>query len=291
MDTALMIARPAALPEVSAPLAPVLAAFAGDERVVGALVVEDVTKLFNQLLSRAALLLGHKTWQDGAELYVLARSCAELVHRKFRGLKPAEIALAMDRGASGEYKAKADEVVYVQLPAITAWLYAYQTTARHEAIKALRKADEAELLALPAPVRDYAGEAAALVQQADAGALPPAHALDFGNVLYDWLKSIGALRADVWPIEPPDYNTIRVEETDFLLTSPPPADKFERRGRAGFLETLLAGQWPEGHPLAKTVANACKKRVLREWVIQCAAEETDVPTLLAGLVSAHQQAA
>lgn len=280
-----------ALPEVSAPLAPVVAAFSGAERVVGALPVEDVTKLFNQLLSRAALLLGHKTWQDGAELYVLARSCAELVHRKFRGLKPAEIALAMDRGAAGEYKAKAEDVVYVQLPAITSWLYAYQTTARHDAIKAIRQADETQQLLLPAPVRDYAGEVVELVRLAGAGSLAPAHEMDFANVLYDWLKGIGAFRSDRWPAGPPDYDTIRVEETDTLLTAPTPKDKHERQRLNSFLEVLLTGHWPANHPLARTVANACKKRVLREWVLQYAAEEIDTASILATIVTQHQQAA
>jgi hypothetical protein len=289
METRLMIAP--ALPEVSTPLAPVLAAFSGDERVVGALPVEDVTKLFNQLLSRAALLLGHKTWQDGAELYVLARSCAELVHRKFRGLKPAEIALAMDRGAAGEYKAKAEDVVYVQLPAITAWLYAYQTTARHDAIKALRQADEAQQLLLPPPVRDYAAEVVELVRLAAAGSLPPAHALDFANVLYDWLKTLGALHPGYWPVDVPDYDAIRIEEADVLLTAPAPKDKHERRQLSSFLDVLVTGHWPANHPLSRTVANACKKRVLREWVLQYAAEEIDTAAILSSLVTQQQQAA
>ena len=284
MSTALALHVSAPLPAV---LAPVAAAMDSAEPTVGAMAVEDVTKLFNQLLSRAAMLLGHKTWQDAAELVVLARACAELVQRRYRGLKPAEIMLAMDRGAAGEYKTKPDEVVYVQLPAVTAWLYAYQTTVRHEAIQAKRKADEAPpaLQLMPAR-RDYVAELAGLVAKAQASKLPAASDLDFANVLYDWLKSIGALLASRWPIEPPDYEAIRAEEAAALMERPSPLDKTERRQFHTFIDILAdGGKWPAGHPLAKTVGNACKKRVLREWLMQCAAEETNVPALLAPLLA------
>ena len=282
MSTALSLVPAAAVP---APLASIAAAFRSDEPTVGAMAVEDVTKLFNQLLSRAALLLGHKTWQDGAELYVLARSCAEMAQRRYRALKPGELVLAMDRGAAGEYKAKPDEVVYVQLPSVSAWLYAYQTTARHEAIKALRKAEEAApVLLLAPPPRDYVAELLALIAQANAGKLPAAEKLDFANVLYEWLKAGGALAASCWPAGPPDYEAIRAEEAAALIEGPSPLNKTERRQRSTFIDILAdGGAWPAGHPLARTVGNACKKRVLREWLLQCAAEETDVPALLARL--------
>jgi len=290
MNTSLTLSAQGPLPALPASIAPAAEAYAANELPVGMQSLADVGKLFNRLLSRAALLLGHKTWQDEAELFALASACAALMHRKFAGLKPAEIALAIDKGAAGEYKAKAEDVVYVQLPAITSWLYAYQTTARHEAIKALRKAEESDVLALPAPVRDYAAEVVQLVTLADAGGLPPAPELDFGNVLYDWLKAIGAFRDGYWPAGTPDYGSIRVEETDALLSEPPSADVLERRRRAGFLDMLLTGQWPEGHPLARTVANACKKRVLREWAIQYAAEEADAAAILAGLIACYAPA-
>lgn len=292
MTTALTLAADATPAPLPPAVAAAVAAFTADTPTVGQTPLADLIPQIGDLLNGAAVLLAHKNALDNLpDLEFMATAVAKLVQFRFAGFKFAELSEAVQRGAGGQYKADAGEVLYLSLPNVSNWLYAYQTTARHQAIKALRVAEEAATLALSAPSRDHAAEVAALVRLAGHGALPPAPELDFGNVLYDWLKAHGALQAGYWPAEVPDYAAIRAEETDALLAEPVPADKFERRGRTGFLNELLAGNWPAGHPLAKTVANACKKRVLREWAMQYAAEEVDPAPILAGLLHAQQQAA
>lgn len=236
------------------------------------------------LISGVAFLLGHsKQLLSGADLLEMANAAAEMVQRLFPGLTPAEIGRAWRCGAAGDYP-EPNTLDLVALPTLRRWLERYVAGERRQALLAVAR--EPQPLALPPAPRNYAAELLALVAQAKAGQLPAAPELDFANVLYHWLKSLGALQAGYWPAGPPNHEAIRAEEAEAMMKGPAPLDKSARRQRTTFIDILAdGGAWPAGHPLAKTVANACKKRVLREWLQQCADKETDVPALLAMLAA------
>jgi hypothetical protein len=246
----------------------------------------EVGKAFARLLSRTALLLGHKTWQDEAELFVLASSCAETMQRRFPGFKWEEVDEAMKRGASGEYKQDPKDVLYLSLPTVASWLEAYQRTARAFAVAAVTATNQ--LPAAPPPTVDYIGSVVGMVEQARETCLPVGYELDLGNQVYDWLKSVGAFTG--W--RPADYYAeMRAQETDKLLAEHKATKGAERIEYNTFLAALNLGKLPDAHPLSRSVVNACKKRVLREWLMQHAADETDVHALLTDLTNQHKQAA
>jgi hypothetical protein len=284
MNTALTLAT---APSVPAPLATVALAMRADSPVAGVVSGPDLAKEFNILLSRAVSLLGHRALQEGLDLALLSKACADLVHRRFRGMKLTEIAQALDRGAAGDYvaigptgaaKTKPDEMVYVNLPNVTAWLTAYNRTTRHEAVQVLQKADRP--IELPPPPRDIPAEISALVQQAIDSKLPDGDELDFGNVRYSWLKQYGCLRAGWWPDEVPDFEALKLEEAEAML-SERPKDFEEQRSFVRFADVMASGKYPANSPLNHTLEDRCKKRTFREWLMQHAMNETDMPTLLA----------
>lgn len=272
----------AQLPALPPAVAAAAQAYQADELPVSKLAVNEVGKLFARLLSRSALLLGHKSWQDEDELFVLAASCAEMVQRRFPAYKPAEIDMALRRGASGEFRLKPDEVVYVGLQTVADWLAAYQVKARAEVVKQLQKAHEAESQKLlPEGHTDRVEWRVKMLmghyQQAKDGHLPAGFDLDPGNALYDWVKALGLLRNFRTPEE---YEQMRLEEADNVLADIDMARREERQRATSFAVALDANRWPAEHPLARSVVNACKKRILREWLMERVMEDADLDTLL-----------
>lgn len=237
------------------------------------------------MLPATALLLGHsRTLTNSADVDALADAVAELIHRRFARLNLAEIGQALRRGASGEWPRHADDVLLVSLPHVAHWLDCYCRLARTEAQLAL---GQAQSLALPAPLPpqiDYVGSVVDFVALARAQALPVGFELDMGNVLYTWLKGIGALNGFRTPAE---YVEMQGQEADRLLSTAVPASGSERREYTSFVNALrLDGQLPDAHPLSRSVVNACKKRVLREWLEHHAAAGTDMPTHLSQFLTA-----
>lgn len=279
-SVSLALAGPQPWPGLPRNAAAALVAMQADETTVGKMPLEKLIPECGKVLSGAALLLAHKNALDNIDdLRLMATEMAGLLQRKFAGLKPAELGEAIRRGAAGEYRESASEVLYLSLPNISAWLYAYQTTARHAAVKALQQSKEAELLALPRPSRDVPAELVALMQAAADGKLPAE--IDFGGVLYDWLKDRGCFVAGWWPDGPPDYNELHAEEAAAFVSGPRPAGTDARREFTRFVDLVAAGEWPKDHPLARTVAAACRKRVLLEWIMQHSLAGSDLPALLA----------
>ncbi len=246
---------------------------------------ELIDALIDPLLG-AATLLGHRnTLTDKDDVLLLAQGVAKMVQRRFPAFNLAEIREAMLRGASGDYKTgQPGEILLVSLPAVADWLTGYQKAARAAAVLASQPAP----LLVAGPATDYAAEVAALVAQARATKLPGGLELDMGNVLYDWLKSIGAFTS--W--RPHDYYLdLRAQEADRVLEAAR-ADRLSSSGRLQyntFLAALNLGGLPDDHPLSRSVLNACRKRVLREWLMQHASEDTDMPALLAELQARQAQ--
>lgn len=275
---------PVELPALPPAVAAAAQAYQADELPVAKCPGPEIGKLFNRLLSRSALLLGHKTWQDEDELFELAASCAEMVQRRFPAFKPSEVDMALRRGASGEFRRTPDEIVYVGLQTVADWLAAYQVKARAVVVKALAAANEPKLLAEGHPDR-VEWRIKALLQLRDgidAGTAPEGWEFDPGNGLYQWIKALGLLRNFRTPEQ---YEQMRLEEADRLLAESDMADRDTRRKATTFaaaLDTMVndGKPWPSDHPLARTTATACMKRVLREWLQDHILEETDLDTLL-----------
>ena len=230
------------------------------------------------LLPAVALLLGHsKTLVKSADIDAMADAVAEMIHRRFARLNLVEIGQALRRGASGEWPRAENDVLLVSLPHVTHWLSCYCQQARAEAQLVLQSA----ALALPAPAPpqiDYVGSVVNYVGLAAAGELPAGFELDMGNVLYAWLKAVGALNGFRTSEQ---YAQMQQEETDRLLAVQLPESGAERREYTSFVNALAAqGQLPDAHPLSRSVVNACKKRVLREWLEHHAAAGTDMPAHL-----------
>lgn len=228
-------------------------------------------------LSQAAALLGHRhTLADPMDLLLLAQESAALIQRQFAAFNLAEIREAIRRGASGRYRAPGTrgDVLLVNLPGVGEWLQGYQAEARAAAVEQARKL--AELPAGPPPPRAYVAELLSLYALAQAGRMPDAYTLD--GSLYTWVKERGQF-TNFRPAE--YYADLRAEEAERVMRQPKSVNWQERRGQTSFAQACAAGNWPEGHPLANDVNRACRQRLLHEWLLQHAADETDLAALLA----------
>jgi hypothetical protein len=277
-----------ATPQLAPAVAEALSAARADELPVGKLTLSEVGRAFNQWISRMSFALGYsRTMLVGTDLFEMAAECAKMVQRNFPAFKLSEVDLAMRYGGAGEYRRDPDKPVLVAVDTIAYWLRSYRDSARADAVAAGQRLSESATPKLPPPQVDYVGSVVALIQQARDTCLPVGYELDLGNQVYDWLKSIGAFTG--W--RPAAYYAdMRAEEADRVLLANKSTTGPARIEYNVFLAALGQGQLPEGHPLSRSVLNACKKRVLREWLIQHAADETDMLALLADLKSHHQPA-
>lgn len=216
-------------------------------------------------------LLGHsRTLLKGDDLAVLSTAVAEMVQHSFPAFTLPEISLALRRGCSGEWK-KEGEILQCSLPQIRSWLKSYQDSSRGVALKALQlRVEHRQQLALPAPDLSvgYPRQIAELAQLASDNATPEhpiarfPEPLDQGNVLYNWLKEVGAFNGFKTLAQ---YVDMRRKEAILRAQRPPDGMEAYRHGRS-FWEALRAGKWPENHPFADSVVNACRKRLLRDWI-------------------------
>lgn len=249
-----------------------------------ALPEADLADQLMEPLLGAAALLGHRnTLAHEDDLLLLAQGVAKMVQRRFAAFNLAEIREAILRGASGDYKTgQPGEILLVSLPAVAEWLAGYQKAARAAAVEAARPIPKQ----LPAARIDYAGSVLDLVAQANAGKLPPYtdDQFDFGNLAYDWLKALGAFAG--WRTGE-QWADMQAEEAEAVaIEAQQHRDTYAGRQAYNiFLSALAKGVLPD-HPLSKSALNRCRKRVLREWLLEQAANETDVAALLAQLQEA-----
>jgi hypothetical protein len=252
-----------------------------EARPVRALDTDTLTGELFQPVEMVPFLLGHsQTLLAGKDLFVMATAVAEMVQRDFPALTLPEVAAAMRRGCSGEWK-KEKDLLLAALPSIRSWLKAYTTGSRAQALQALQLAEQQQqqvhLLSLPArlPELDYPQQiAAGMARMKRAGRLQQ---LDYTGVYYAWLKKIGAFAGFG------DARRMMIKEC-WLLVRHRRLDEAQR----SFKAELRKG-WPAGHPLADTVLLACKKRLLGEWIHYHNARGTDMQTWLQQL--AHRAAA
>lgn len=270
----------ALLPTPAQRAAELLAAHEPQARALSELELIDA--LIDPLLGAAALLGHRNTLAHEDDLTLLCQGVAKLIQRRYPAFNLAEIREAILRGASGDYKTgRPDEVLLVSLPQIGDWLAGYQRVARAAAVL---DAPKPEPPALPAPRIDYVGSVVDLVNLAHAGKLPAYtdERFDFGNLAYDWLKGIGAFTG--W--RPADYYADMQAEEAELVAVRAQDDRTTYTGRQAyntFMAALTQGRLPDSHPLSNSVVNRCRKRVLREWLLEQAANDTDVAALLTRL--------
>lgn len=254
-----------------------------DQYPARAMGTDDLIDALLEPLAVVPMLLGHsKSLLKGEDLVMLATAVADMVQRHFPAFRVGEIGLALRRGCSGEWQ-KPGEILLPSLPCIRSWLQAYQDTSRARAIKVLEGAHaQQQQRLLPAPVIDYPAEVAALAEWATDHATPEHPAgkfpepLDQGNVLYNWLKKVGAFHGFLtWE----KYERMRWKES-MRRAKQPPADLLQYRQGQQFWELLRAGKWQDGHPFADSVVNACRKRLLREWLYYHLGRGTDLRALL-----------
>jgi hypothetical protein len=287
-STALALHQPPALVLPASVPAPIRAAAEALQAgpPVATLSTDELGDHLVVLLPALALLLGHsKTLTKSADIDALADAVAEMIHRRFARLNLVEIGQALRRGASGEWPRGEHDVLLVSLPHVTHWLSCYCREGRAEAQLALQTAQ----LALPAPAPpqiDYVGSVGNYLALAAADELPVGFELDTGNLLYTWLKRLGALNGFRTAAQ---YADMQAEEADRLLSTTIPASGTERREYTTFLNALATqGALPDAHPLSRSVVNACKKRVLREWLEHHAQAGTNIVDFFAERLAAHE---
>jgi hypothetical protein len=243
---------------------------------VRALDTDELTSRLFQPVEMVPFLLGHsQTLLKGKDLLVMATAVAEMLQRDFPALTLPEVASALRRGCSGEWK-KPDELLLAALPSIRSWLKAYTEGSRAQALRALQAASEQARSLHQLPPRNpelsyprHVAQQMAAIKAA--GHLPTM--LDNGGVLYDWLKKIGAFAGFGNP------RRIMIKEC-LVLVRHRPLDNAHR----SFAEQLRAG-WPASHPLAASVLLACQKRLLAGWIRYHNARGTDMQTWLQQLAT------
>lgn len=259
------------------PELPAVAAYLPDE--LSACLVLPITGV--------AFLLGHKNSLKSADdLELLATALARVVKRRFAGFKLAEVTEALQRGASGEYRRKPDELLLPSLDHFTHWLSCYQQGCRAAALRVLAQAADAEQKRLPQPTyeQDLPAAVAQLAHQVKSLGYFPSP-LDGGNLAYEWLKRIGAFSG----FKTQEQYAEMMRKESIALTRQRSADKSERK-QIGSFAVLLRRGWPEQHPMANTVRNNCKKRLLREWIRYHVARGTDLHTWLTNLAQTSKAA-
>jgi hypothetical protein len=201
-----------------------------------------------------------------------------MLQRDFPALKLIEVAAALRQGCSGKWKAE-KEVMLCSLPQIASWLRSYQLSQRAPALKVLQAAAERQLQ-LPPPdlSAGYPQQVAELAAWASDNATPEHPAgrfpepLDQGNILYDWLKMVGAFDG----FKTKEQYTLMLRKEALIRSKQPPGGLEEYRYGRAFKDHLRAGKWPENHPFADSIVNACRKRLLKEWMYYHLGRGTDI---------------
>ncbi|MDF7810776.1 hypothetical protein [Hymenobacter sp. YC55] len=282
MSTALAL-RPALQQQLPPTLSPQIrqaaALLLSEEPTALSYTSVDLRKALYQPISAVAMLVGHNnSLSDPKDLQMMGTALAAVVHRRFPSFRMPEITEALVRGASGEWPLP-NGFLAPTLPNFTHWLSCYQQQCRSEALKVLQKVAESQQPQLPAP--DFESQlpeaVAQLAEHVVALGTFPAE-LDPGNLAYEWLKRIGAFNGFKTQAE---YAAMMRKES-ILLTKARAADQSHRHQLNSFAEALRKG-WPSDHPLAKSVQNNCKKRLLREWIRYHIARQTDLRTWLTEL--------
>jgi len=258
-----------------------------------AMLSEDLIEDLFEPLAVVPMLLGHsKSLLKGEDLVVLASAVAEMVQRSFPAFRVGEIGVALRRGCSGEWQ-KPGELLLPSLPCIRSWLQAYQDGSRATAIKALQAASlQQQQLRLAPPSIDYPREVAELAEWVSDHATPEHPAgtfpepLDQGNVLFNWLKQVGAFRS----FKTPEQYTLMRRKESLRRAQRPPQGMEEYRQARTFGALLRAGKWHNEHAFADSVDNALRKRLLREWIYYHLGHGTDLHTWLTELAQTSQAA-
>jgi hypothetical protein len=231
----------------------------------------DLDLLLTAELQRAALRLGHKNaLADKEDALLIRDDVAELLREKWHYLTENEIRLVFRLGSTGELKLKPDEVVFLSVATVAEWLRRYKYTTKpaamwHASSQVPPHTDLPEHH--PVSIGWRVNQICLLVDAYDGLTVDDVGELDPGNCLYDWLKEIRAFHGFRTMAE---YEEMRVEETERLFSSPQSPHKEERMRLRSFADALEKGNWPAEHPMARNVANACKKRVFKEWLMdQC----------------------
>lgn len=275
-----LVCNPATTP---APLAAIVSAQSA--RKVAALNDMELDVLLTSELLRAALRMGHKNaLGDDKDALLIREDVAELLREKWHYLTENEIRIVFRLGSTGELKLKPDEVVFMSVATVAEWLRRYKYTTKPAAMEHARPF-EAPASPLPEhhPAR-IAWKVTQIAEIVEAAIQGVSEHHDPGNCLYDWLKEVGAFKGFRSAQE---YADMKAEETERLFRAPRSPQKDERNALRTFADALEMGNWPADHPLARTVANACKKRVLQEWVQDQVLEQNDVRADLTTLATCY----
>lgn len=298
----LLIARPGDVPTtlpamlalLPRPLHPVAAAYASTEPPIGAQVTEFLTASLIDLLSRTAQLLGQRTaFTDagGEDVELMARALAALLQREFARLKLPEVTEAFQRGTGGAYRS-GTEIDFVALPVFARWLRGYCEAHRSQVHLAAQEAAGAwgrscELPAdHPVHVAGYVEGLVRLVHQQRAGILPSGALLDPGTANYEHLKAWGVINMGSWRpagwwahIQKQEAAALRTEEKTAAATAPAWHGPELRTGAKNLEEALKSGNFGNLAPKHEArLKNACRRRALREWLEDVAADgDEDAP--------------
>lgn len=237
-------------------------------------------------ISDCKVLMGYPgVLRETKDLNDMVTAVGNMLRRRHRYLRTAEVPLVFRMGAEGEFVQPKDNFpAGLPLPMFTAWFSRYRD---HTRAQALLNAEAAEAERPPCTVlppthpvvlRAYAHQIIAGVQKVVA--VGRYKDFDEGHVLYDMLKYLGLFDV-LYTLA--DKQQMWQEELALVQKN------LTGYGRAKRIETFqdaLAelGRPPERDPITWATIRACKKRTMKEWVMECVVNETDVGNLLMHLV-------
>ncbi len=236
-------------------------------------------------IGEAKFLMGYNgLLSKTADLNTMATAVGNMLRRRHRFLREQEVPLVFRMGAEGEFEQPKDNFLGLSLPMFTAWFNRYATTTRAQALLNAQaaEADGPPRSVLPPthPVvlRAYAHQIIAGVHKV--AAVGRYEDFDQGNVLYDTLKVLGlfdALYSKEQKWEMWNEEATRVKDNLRGLAK----DKIIENFTSALAEL---GRPPDRDPITHATIRACQKRTMKEWVMECVVNETDVGNLLMHLV-------
>ena len=267
------------------------------DSVAEAQVLAFVTTGFN----KAALLLNHQKSVADEETNKMA--CHEIVFAlvdRYGHLMLDEIPIVFRKGALGDFK-QPGEVLFLSVSNVVGWFKAYRAGLRAEALRSVGQVQLHPLLHradgpcchFPDNHPLFLFQTAARLLAVVEALLAPGAVYDrraFDRPLYDFLKTMGLLGQY---FESGYYADVLNEEAKRIFDEGNPtaggmAASWDEKGSwKTFAEGYQREEMPVGNRHTQRVMQACRERLLREYLTECAAAADNYRVTVRAAVGAH----
>jgi len=270
---------PAAVVRLPVSLQPAAVAMLAEQSPARAYPLAVLAAEVGKLITAAAGTIGlSRTADHGVDLLTLGNTTTGMIQAAFGWLKPAEITIAFERGARGDYALPLDRdgrpaFEAFGVPMFRRWLSAYCEKARWDAARALEAANEKPAAA---PLPDDHPEVIQWRVDVVAGLIANPERLEapvaaggvgapVAGLVYDWLVKWKLLTRS---FRPPDvYREWMDDAREAIINRPRPAEREAARKFRAYVEAIAdTGAPPVGHSLEEEARQMCRMRTLREWL-------------------------